>query len=377
MKNISIKNILTSNVISIHPDTPLTDAISLMEKNKISCLIVAENKKPVGILTERDLVVSLHLRTNLDGLSVKDLITGRLVTADINIDIFEAMDILKTHNIRHLIITDSKGGLAGLITQSDIRNNLGFEYFVEIRQISRIMTKKIVSAAKGSPLQDVISRMAEYAISCIVVVEEGYPIGMLTERDIVGLLMKDEDINKFRIEEVMNAPVLTVHLDAPVHEASRIMNHNNIRRLVVVDDKGRCSGLITQSDIIKRFERRYIEILKDIIQEKEAALQKTRKQLNDKIVLDNIMRSSIDMAIIASDLNYHIIYFNPFAEKIYGLKAEKAIGRTFMDLFGSDTAEQSRFREAIEKVKKGKDFRYVSDWTKKAKPVLLSQWCPV
>lgn len=365
MKKIPIKKILTSNVISVPPDTPLSDAVSLMEKNKISCLVVAKNKKPVGILTERDLVVSLHLRTRLDGLSVKDLITGRLVTANVNIDIFEAMDILKTHSIRHLIITDSKGNLAGLITQSDIRNNLGFEYFVEIRQISRIMTKNIVTALKRASLQDVISRMAEHAISCIVVVEKGYPVGMLTERDIVGLLITGADINNFRLEEVMKSPVLTVHLDAPVHEASGIMNENNIRRLVVVDDKGKCSGLITQSDIVKRFERRYIEILKDIIQEKEEALQKTRKLLNDKIVLDNIMHSSIDMAIVASDLNYSIIYYNPFAEKIYGLKAEKAVGRTITGLFENDTAEQTRFIEAIEKVKKGKDFRYVSDWTKK------------
>lgn len=365
MKNILIKNILTSNVITVLPDTPLANAIRLMEKNRISCLVVAANKKPVGILTERDLVVALHLQTPLDRLTVKDLITGRLVTANINSNIFEAMDILRTQNIRHLIITDSNGNLAGLITQSDIRNNLGFEYFVEIKQISRIMTKNIVTAAKGSSIQDVISKMAEYSISCIVVEEKRYPVGMLTERDIVGLLKKGPDINKFRIEDVMNAPVLTVHLNASVHEASKIMNQNNIRRLVVVDNRGRCSGLITQSDIIKRFEKRYIEILKDIIQEKEAALQKTRKQLNDKIVLDNIMRSSIDMAIVASDLNCHIIYFNPFAEKIYGLKSEKAIGRTIMALFGNDTAEQSRFREALDIVKNGKDFRYVSDWTEK------------
>ncbi|RJR15527.1 MAG: CBS domain-containing protein, partial [Nitrospiraceae bacterium] len=302
MKNISIKKILTSKVISVAPDTPLADAISLMEKNKISCLVVARNKKPVGILTERDLVVSLHLQTRLEGLSVKDLITGRLITANINIDIFEAMDILKTHGIRHLIITDSRGNLAGVITQSDIRNNLGFEYFVEIRQISKIMTKNIVTVERGASLKDVISRMADYAISCIVVEENRSPVGMLTERDIVGLLINGKDITTYRIDEVMNAPVLTIHLDAPVHEASRIMNQHNIRRLVVVDDNGRCSGLITQSDIVRRFEKRYIEILKDIIQEKEAALQKTRKQLNDKIILDNILHSSIDMAIVASDL---------------------------------------------------------------------------
>jgi PAS domain S-box-containing protein len=190
---------------------------------------------------------------------------------------------------------------------------------------------------------------------------------MLTERDIVSLLKKEADVKKLKIEDVMNSPVQTVPLDMPVHEASKIMNQNNIRRLVVVDNKGKSTGLITQSDIIKRFERRYIEILKDIIQEKEAALQKTRKQLSDKIVLDNIMHSSMDMAIVASDLNRHIIYFNPFAEKIYGLKAEKAIGKTIMDLFVSESADQSHIEDAIAKVKKGKDFRFISNRIKKGK----------
>jgi PAS domain S-box-containing protein len=190
---------------------------------------------------------------------------------------------------------------------------------------------------------------------------------MLTERDIVSLLKKEADVKKLKIEDVMNSPVQTVPLDMPVHEASKIMNQNNIRRLVVVDNKGKSTGLITQSDIIKRFERRYIEILKDIIQEKEAALQKTRKQLSDKIVLDNIMHSSMDMAIVASDLNRRIIYFNPFAEKIYGMKAEKAIGKTIMDLFVSKSADQSHIEDAIAKVKKGKDFRFISNRIKKGK----------
>ncbi len=363
MKNISIRKILTSNVISVPSSLTLVDAISMMEKNKISCLVVADNKKPVGILTERDLVLALHDREHLGGLSVKDLMSGKVVSAGIDIDIFEAMDILQKHNIRHLVITDQESNLAGLITQSDIRNNLGFEYFVEIKQISKIMTKNIVTVLKGSIVHDVISKMAEYGISCIVVEEDGFPVGMLTERDIVGLLQQGADIRSMRIEEVMNSPVRTILLDAPVHEASKIMNSNNIRRLVVVDEGGICSGLITQSDIIKRFERRYIEILKEIIQEKEAALQETRKQLSDTIVLDNIMRSSMDMAIIASDLNLRIIYFNPFAERVFGFSSEDAIGRSIADLFESGVADQSHFEAAMEMVKKGKDFRFISDRT--------------
>ncbi len=363
MKNISIRKILTSNVISISPDMLLADAVSLMEKNKISCLVVAENKKPAGILTERDLVVALHSRVRLEGLRIKDLVSGPVISANINIDVFEALNILKANHIRHLVITDSDGELAGLITQSDIRNCLGFEYFVEIKQISKIMTEKIVTTMQGSNVQDVISTMAEHKISCIVVEEERRPIGMLTERDIVGLLKKGTDISSLKIEEIMKSPVMTILVDAPVHDASQVMSRNNIRRLVVVDASGIIAGLITQSDIIKRFERRYIEILKDIIQEKEAALQETRKQLSDKIVLDNIMQSSMDRAIIASDLNGLIIYFNPFAETIYGLKAEKAIGKTMVDMFRGDPHEQGRMEEAVDKVRKGEEYRYESSRT--------------
>ncbi len=365
MKNITVKKILTSNVVSILPDTPLAEAVSLMEKNKISCLVIAEDQKPVGILTERDLVVAMDKSSGLEGLTVRDLISGRVVSAHTGIDIFEALDILKTNKIRHLIIIHKNGKLAGLITQSDIRNNLGFEYFIEIKQISSIMTKNIVTSVKGSSVQDVISRMAEYAISCIIVEKDGYPVGMLTERDVVGLLNKGPGIKKIKIEEVMISPVLTIMVNAPVHEASKIMNQNNIRRLVVVDEDGKSTGLITQSDIIKRFEKRYIEVLKDIIQEKEEALRKTRKQLSEKVVLDNIMRSSMDMAIVASDLDYQIIYFNSFAEKIFGLKAGKAIGKTAVELFKDREEDLARFMEAVEEVKKGEDCRYVSDWTER------------
>jgi PAS domain S-box-containing protein len=79
------------------------------------------------------------------------------------------------------------------------------------------------------------------------------------------------------------------------------------------------------------------------------------------------MHFSMDMAIVASDLNYHIIYFNPFAEKIYELKAEKAIGKTIMDLFVKESADQSHIEEALAKVKKGKDFRVVSNRVKRGK----------
>jgi PAS domain S-box-containing protein len=348
MRRKSLRKIFTSKVISVPPEAPVSEAVSIMEKNKISCLVVVQNKKPIGIFTERDFVLAVCRQTNPNGLGIKDLMSKQLITANIDTNIYEAYNLLETNRIRHLVIVDSNGELAGLITQSDIMKNLGVEYFVEIKNISKIMTKNIVTVEKGCLVRDAVLMMAEYAISCIVVEEDKHPLGIITERDVVRLFRKGIDIDALKVEKVMSHPVRTISSDASVHDAAKIMNREKIRRLVVVDKNTRIAGLITQSDIIKKIEERYIEFLKEIIRGKEEVLQETKKILNEKIVLENILRSSIDNAIVAVDLGFNIIYFNPVAEKIFGYKAEDVVGRTVMDIHTEERIDPVLFRRIAE-----------------------------
>ena len=358
MKDKSLRKIFTSKVISVSPETPVSEAVSLMEKNKISCLVVAKDKKPVGIFTERDFVIAVHRQNRLDSLEIKELMTRQPITANIDTNIYEAYSLLETNRIRHLIIVDSSGDLSGVITQSDIMKNLGLEYFVEIKNISKIMTKNVVTAGKDFLLRDAISRMAEYSISCIVIEDDRRPAGILTERDVVRLFKAGVDMDSLKIEEVMAHPVRIISSNAPVHEAVRVMNKEKIRRLVVVDKEGRIAGLITQSDIIKRIEERYIEFLKEIIRGKEEVLQETRKMLSEKTVLENILRSSTSMAIVAMDHDFRIVYYNPVAEKIFGYRADKVIGRTAMDMHLERKANPSLFEKAVETVRHNGSYKY-------------------
>lgn len=358
MKDKSLRKIFTSKVISVTPDTPVSEAVSLMEKNKISCIVVVQDKKPVGIFTERDFVIAVHRQNHLNSKEIRELMTSQPITANIDTNIYEAYSLLEMNRIRHLIVVDSNGDLAGVITQSDIMKNLGLEYFVEIKNISKIMTKNVVTVGKDFLLRNAISRMAEYSISCIVVEEDRCPVGILTERDVVRLFRAGVDIDSLTIEEVMAYPVRTISSNAPVHEAARIMNKEKIRRLVVVDKEGKIAGLITQSDIIKRIEERYIEFLKEIIRGKEEVLQETRRMLSEKTVLENILRSSTSMAIIAMDRDFRIVYYNPVAEKIFGQSADRVIGRTAMDIHLEKKVKSSLFEKAVETVIRNESYKY-------------------
>ncbi|OGR04659.1 MAG: hypothetical protein A2511_13435 [Deltaproteobacteria bacterium RIFOXYD12_FULL_50_9] len=358
MSSQTINTVQTSKVIAVLPDTPLTEAISLMEKNNISCLVVVENNQPVGIFTERDLVFLASLGTHPNHFAIKEVMSTSVITAPEQLEPFDAYRLLESNKIRHLVLVDYNGEVAGVITQTDIINKLGLEYFIELKSIEKIMTREVVTISKGYAVSDAVKRMAEHSISCIVVEDDKLPIGILTERDIVRLFRKGEDVAKLTVDAVMSRPVETISADITVHEAANLMTQKGIRRMVVVDQNGRIAGLITQRDIVKNFELKYIEFLKEVINEKEKALLETERQLNEKIVLDNILRYSTEMAIMATDLACRIVYYNPAAEGIFGYKTEDAIGKDILGLCEDDNDAFQHFAEAKRIIQAGSTYKY-------------------
>ncbi len=359
MFNKSVGEILTPDVATVPINSMVSEAIAIMEKNNISCLVAIQNKKPVGILTERDVVWAVYQETDLEKCKVEALMSKPVLTAKSDIDIFEAYELLLKKSIRHLVIVDKNDEIMGVVTQSDIIDNLELEYFVEIRNIDKLMTKNVVTVGKEDFIRDALSKMAEHSISCIVVEEDRNPVGIITERDITHTYHDGKNMKSIKIEEAMNHPVLTVSLDTPVYEAAKTMRNKNIRRLVVVDKKCKIIGLLTQSDIIKGLEGKYVVSLKEVIRIKEEILRETQKDLDEKtLYLDNILRSSTDLAIVATDLDFHIIYYNPVAERIFGYKAEDITGQILTAIHIKEKVDQTRFKKALETVKKEGEYTY-------------------
>ena len=274
-----INDILTREVISVSPNTSLSEAVSLMNKRRISCLVILEGRKPVGIITERDVVWAVHQETPADSVEVRWLMSKPVLTVGGEIDILEVYHILTKNMVRHLVVVDRKGEISGVVTASDIVKNLGVEYFVEIKNVKRIMTGNVVTSRKGDLVKDALSQMREYSISSIVIEEGGYPVGMLTERDVMRLFHEGIDMGATKIEEIMSHPVLAMSSDTPIYVAVEIMTRKKVRRLVVVDNNGRISGLVTQSDVIKGLESRYIDSLKETIRTKDLFVDIMRHDL--------------------------------------------------------------------------------------------------
>jgi PAS domain S-box-containing protein len=351
-----LNEILTPNVINVSPSTPVSEAIRIMQSKVISCIVVLEGNKPVGIFTERNLVQVMAERgTDFNGREIHELMSSPVLTVNENVEVFTAYTLLMTHKIRHLIVVDDKNNAVGVVTQSNLIEHLGYEYFVEIKKVSQIMTRVLFTVPKDMTVQQALRNMARESLSCLVIAQDDRPVGILTERDVAKLLVDRGNISELKVEEVMTTPVQTLSQQTPVHEAGKVMQQKNIRRVVVVDENGKILGLTTQSDIVKGLEGKYIETLKEVIKEKDVKIESTSRDLAEKTVyLDNILHSSVDMGIVATDLNFRISYFNPGAEKILGYSAQEMIGRDAREIHLQEEVELSQFDKVIKSILENK-----------------------
>ncbi len=118
---LEIKNWMSKPVISVRPDDLLDLATKKMVDYNIGDVVVVDKqKKPVGILTERDILKRVVIRRqNIDALKVRDVMTNKLVTVPVTSTFLEISRLMKKGKLRRIPITQH-GKLVGIITARDL-----------------------------------------------------------------------------------------------------------------------------------------------------------------------------------------------------------------------------------------------------------------
>lgn len=120
---MKVKEAMVSEVFSCQADTSLEFVALAMWNNDCGCIpVVDQEKKPIGIVTDRDIVMSSALQHKpLWDTRVADIIQSHSVfncNADDNIS--DALEMMRQHKIRRLPVVDKQGQLAGIISMGDI-----------------------------------------------------------------------------------------------------------------------------------------------------------------------------------------------------------------------------------------------------------------
>jgi len=119
--SLKIENVMVVDVVTVEAEATIGEAVELMNKNEIGCLVVVdEEEKPVGIITERDLLKRvLAKRKDPVRSKVKDIMSKPLITGTPHMDIEAAVRLMFKHKIKKLPVVEN-GRLIGLVTLTDL-----------------------------------------------------------------------------------------------------------------------------------------------------------------------------------------------------------------------------------------------------------------
>ncbi|MDQ6992405.1 MAG: PAS domain S-box protein [Mariprofundus sp.] len=334
--NLTIADILTRNVCTIEPADTLAHAAGLMAEKRISCIVALEGDKPVGILTEADLVRIGHLHVNMQATTVEAYLSQPVISIATEQNVYEAFDFLFEHHVRHLVVVDEKGRMQGILTFSDILKAAAFDDFLVTKTIRNEMSRNIVTLTPSDSVKKALGIMDARHISCIVVVNaDTKAIGMFSERDSARLLAADSDLSALNMNDVMSTPLITMHEDDSVLDASQKMHQHSFRRMVIVDNANMPIGILTQFDVIRGLEGKRIQELKHNFTRTEQNLNETQRLLTEKSELEQRYRSlfeeSRDMMHIV-DIDGCIIDVNRAELAALGYRREELIGKPVKDI---------------------------------------------
>jgi predicted transcriptional regulator len=145
---MSVGSYCQGSVCNALPGETLRTAAQRMEKEGMGSLVVVEEDRPVGVLTDRDLV--LHVlagRRDANEARVRDAVARPAVTIRADASLPDATDLMRRRRLRRLPVVDSEGSLVGVITADDVVRLLA----EEVMGLARVAASLSLKWKKSSP----------------------------------------------------------------------------------------------------------------------------------------------------------------------------------------------------------------------------------
>jgi CBS domain-containing protein len=117
---MSLENVLTRKVVAAAPKDSLAKVAKLMQKQNVGSVVVAEQQRPVGIVTDRDLAFAVCVNGVSPDESVQEVMTCPVCTIRSDEGIYDATRQMMELSVRRLPVVDNFERLVGLVSLDDL-----------------------------------------------------------------------------------------------------------------------------------------------------------------------------------------------------------------------------------------------------------------
>ena len=298
---LRIRDVMTPDVATVAPFTPLSEVVDLLLKRKVKAVPVLEGKAIKGIITGGDLLARGGMPLSLDAqcilpsvmrdehvrcqdfrnLRAEDIMTSPVQTLNIKTKVSDAVQLMARGNIKRLPVVADDATLMGIVSRADVLRAIGRASAVAghldvlpdtAHGMARdVMYRDVPKASPDAPLKDVLAQIVASPLRRVAIVDEDMKVlGLVHDREILndfarknapGVLknliaaLSRKEGARPEIEgtarDVMTTDIITIPPDMPLTEVIRTLTERRVKRVLVVDGDGRLQGMVDRDTVLK------------------------------------------------------------------------------------------------------------------------------
>jgi CBS domain-containing protein len=255
-RGLKVRDVMTTSPLAVRRDASIEEVSAVLIRSEFDALPVTD---------ERGRLVGMAAHDNLDkagAISAGDVMEARVFSVRPSDSLGDAVEIMAQRNLKRLPVVGKDGHLEGVLSRIDVlraasagtsRRRVLQSYGVAVPGSTAVDAAKLLdipSVSPETPALSVIDLIDNEGERVVVVNEEGAPMGIIADRDLLPLL--GPEISKARhlsAGDLMTAvPVIT--RETSIDQALELMVEQRIKRLPVVDDRGRYLGTLGREQVL-------------------------------------------------------------------------------------------------------------------------------
>ena len=255
----TVGSIAQKSVLRATTQMTLQTVSNLMDQHNVSSVLV-DKDGDYYVFSVEDLLLHAqqgkHIQTQLNEVTLR-----KIPSISEHEHILAGMETLERSQGRYLGILDSNDALTGILTYSDIISAIDPAVLVQKKTIGELVARsEPVTFSADWILDDVLNHLRKLE-DAIIVVEAGIPIGIVTTKDIFGIISSGKS-TAMPLSHYMVSPVITTPISATIHDALSQLKSLKIKRCVVVDEDNHLTGVVTQSELVGFAYGTWVDLIK-------------------------------------------------------------------------------------------------------------------
>ncbi|MCS7103488.1 MAG: CBS domain-containing protein [Candidatus Korarchaeum sp.] len=258
-RNVKVSDFMVRDLITIEKDEPVGKALELMERNRISHLLVTSADKLVGVLSVRDIMDGLGSsrfeRIPARRIYVSALMSEPPITVEPDVNALEAVKLMLDRSIGALPVLNN-GKLTGLVTESDFMRHVDFQ-----GDLSALIKKDHPRIMPNERIVHARSVMLERGARVLPVVDLGKLVGLLTEmilakaffeiRDRIDATYMDDVARRIIVEDVMMETPPKLSTNDDLMSARNTFLSTGLPALPITDANEKVIGVVGRRSLLR------------------------------------------------------------------------------------------------------------------------------